>query len=128
MHLINYNTNSGKHVKLSGEIFVEPEKDSDGVYIQMYQDPDKSDKNTIIKCNPGTDVKSGDYIIVDGTIKGRLKGKNLMGVSLEAPFIISVKISSYQEVVVPTEKSIDINQKKEQYGYEREYPKVCVNL
>lgn len=110
----------GKHVNLSGEVFVEPEKDSDGVYVQMYQDPTNNDKNTIIKCDPDIDVKSGDYIIVDGTIKGRLKGKNLMGVSLEAPFIIasSVKISSYQEVVVPTKKSIDINQKKKQYGYE----------
>lgn len=110
----------GKRVKLSGEVFTDPDKDTDRVYVQMFQDPTNSNNQTLLICPSGTDVKSGDYIIIDGKVKDMFEGKNLMGGTIQAPRIVvdNVKISTYQDVVAPAVKTIKPKQKEKQFDYE----------
>ena len=54
----------GKKVDFYAQIFVEPERDKDGTYLQAWADKEHS-KNTIIAFkDPKLDVKREDYIHV----------------------------------------------------------------
>lgn len=110
----------GKQVKLTGKVFLEPERDEDGIYFQMFQNVKDNDNNTIIVYLGESDVKDGDYVLIDGKVDDVLDGTNAFGGTVTAPRIIasSITISTYQEIVSPTEKSIESGEKQEQYGYE----------
>ena len=94
----------GKYVKLSGQVFVDPEKDGDEVAIQVWHDPQNAEKNFIIYYKGNTDVKTNDYIEVNGKIAGKFKGENAFGGEVTAPLIEAdtLEVKSYIEVVVPT--------------------------
>lgn len=113
---------TGKHVKLSGQIFQEPERDENGVYFQMFQNITESENNTIVGYlgESELDVKNGDYVLIDGLIDGEVKGSNAFGGKIIAPKIIAttVEVSSYQEIVSPAEKIIEVQESREQHGYE----------
>lgn len=68
----------GKYVKLSGKIFVAPEKEDDGTYLQIYQDPENMN-HTFIAVTKSTNLSDGDYVTVDGKIEGEYSGKNALG-------------------------------------------------
>ena len=94
-----------KYVKITGEIFQEPETDDKGIYFQMWGDPSNSERNTLVGYN-GKDitVKNGDYVIVDGYIKGAYEGENALGGKVNAPVIVAetVTVSTYKDTVSPT--------------------------
>lgn len=116
----------GKRVNLSGVVFTDPEKDEEGTYFQMFQDAVNSDNNTFITYYDELDVENGDYVIIDGIVDRDAEGMNAFGATINAPGIIadSVIISTYQEVVSPTEKTVDNIGSQEQYGYEITVDKV----
>jgi hypothetical protein len=110
----------GKHVKISGIVFGNPESDENGIYFQMFQDAANNENSTIVAYKGIFDIKDGDYVIIDGIVDREAKGDNYFGASLSAPGIIadSIEISTYQDVVSPAEKTINLNKSHEQYGYE----------
>lgn len=94
----------GKYVKLSGQIFTEPEKSEDVTGLQIYQDPTNTANNFIVHYTGTESFATDDYVVVDGEIKGTFEGENMMGATLELPLIESSSVtkSSYIDVVTPT--------------------------
>lgn len=94
----------GKYVKLSGQVFVDPEKDDDEIALQVWHDPQNAEKNFIVYYKGEVTVKTNDYIEVDGKITGEFKGENAFGGEVTAPMIEAdtLEVKSYMEAVVPT--------------------------
>lgn len=66
----------GRKVTLVGQLFGDPEKDSSGIYFQMYGDPANYDRNTIVGYkNTEISLAGDDYVKVIGTVEERLKVK-----------------------------------------------------
>ena len=110
----------GQYVKLTGMIFATPEYDDEGVYVQMFADPENSANNVIVKyANPNIKLNNGDYISIDGCIKGEFKGENAFGGDVLAPKIIAdtLNIVSRNDVIAPTLKEISPNLSTDQSGY-----------
>ena len=79
-------------VDFYAQIFVEPERDKDGTYLQAWADKEHS-KNTIIAYkDPKLDVKREDYIHVKGTIKDVFEGENAFGGKVKGPTIVATSI------------------------------------
>lgn len=117
----------GRNVVLYGKIFIDPKKDGDTVYFQMYADPDELGRNTVVGYkNQNVDLKSGDYVKIIGTVSSEFKGSNLFGAALSAPKIIAtnVEVVNYITAVRPTIKSADINKTIDQSGYKFTIKKV----
>lgn len=90
----------GSSVEVVGRIFQNPERDSDGVYFQMWADPTESDYNTIVAFPDSALVLSnGDYVRVLGEVKGAYEGENAFGASLTAVTVLASSV----EVVDATE-------------------------
>ena len=116
----------GRQVTVTGKVYGDPEKDSDGVFFQMFGDPSNSGKNSVIGCKPDVTVKKDEFVKVTGTIEGTFTGKNAFGGDVTAPKIraSSVDESSYIDAVSPTIKSVDVNSKQSQKGYDVTVQKV----
>lgn len=117
----------GKYIKLTGKVFMPPEKDDDGVYFQMWEDPENNDHNTVVGYeSKDFDVKEGDFVAIDGKIDGVFKGKNSFGGSVDALQITatSIELTSYSEVVSPTLKEVEVNQQNSQNGVDIRIDKV----
>lgn len=110
----------GKYVELTGQVFTDPDTKDDMVALQMWQDPKNSEHNTIIVASKDIagDIKSQDYIKVTGYVEDEFKGENMMGGEIIAPQIVAEKIekSSYQDVMSPTNKTIDVNKTIDKNG------------
>ena len=109
----------GKYVKISGQVFLEPERDGDYIYFQMWEDPANSEGNTIVKASADVKVKSEDYIIVDGEVTGKFEGENYFGGTVTAPKIenATVEVVDYITAVAPTVKEKVVDSTQDQYGY-----------
>ncbi len=117
----------GRAVDFYAQVFVEPEKDADGVYLQAYADPDNYSKNVIIGLNdPSFSVKSNDYIKVKGVVKDEFKGENMMGGTVLAPAIMaeSIEVVDYVTAVSPAAKTIEVGETQDQNGYKITLEKV----
>lgn len=110
----------GHTVDFYAKIFVQPEKDNNGTYLQAYADPEHSEKNTLISINDSTlDVKTDDIIHVVGTVRKKFSGENAFGAEMVAPIIDAQKVekADYATAFAPTLKSIDVNKEQDQKGY-----------
>lgn len=117
----------GKYAVIKGRIFSTPEMDDNYVYFQMFNDVENSENNTIIRAlKPDFELKDGDYVIVDGEIKGTYEYDNMFGGTMYALQLsaISVQKADYITVVSPTIDTIEVNQQQEQYGYFIEVEKI----
>lgn len=118
----------GKYVKLSGQVFIEPEDAGDYIGLQIYSNPESLDNNFLVKApKDGTEYASDSYVIVDGKIEGTVTGENMMGGIVSAPLIDAdtVEISSYKDVVRPTVKEYTFESlSTDQYGYSVSVTKV----
>lgn len=109
----------GKYVKLTGKIFTTPETKDNVTALQIHHNTTDYSQNFIVKIeNPTATYNDGDYVIVDGKIKGTYKGTNLMGASLEVPLIEAdtVEVSTYMDIVVPTKNEVSYNAPIDQNG------------
>ncbi|WP_214885517.1 MULTISPECIES: DUF4352 domain-containing protein [unclassified Exiguobacterium] len=107
----------GYEVELTGQVFTEPEKDSDGTYIQFWADPENSEKNTLAAVNdPNLKISTNDYVIVKGVVKDKYEGENAFGGTIQAPVILaeSIEVSDYISVISPTEKEIVVDKEVNQ--------------
>jgi len=98
----------GKYVVLTGQIFVDPEKDGDTLGIQAWHDPDNVQNNFVIHYKGTENVKTNDYIKVDGKIAGTFEGENMFGGTVTAPLIESdsIEVMSYMDAIVPALQEI----------------------
>ena len=113
----NYKNNC---VEIIGKVFTAPEYTDDGIAIQMFADYKNFENNTIVYIsNKDFDVKVGDYVKIIGIVGDPFKGENALGGVVTAPTLTAKEYSviSYQDAVVPTIKSIDVNQTQTQFGY-----------
>ncbi len=122
------NKYKGKYVELVGKVFTEPNFDDKGVSFQMWADPEKAERNTVVGFeNPQLELHKDDYVKVTGKIEKKFKGKNGFGATVEAPQIKAenVEVLSYQDAVAPTTKEVSPSVKTlEQYGYQVTVDKV----
>lgn len=117
----------GKFVDLKAQIFREPETDGDTTLLQVWADPEKSEKNTIIYYNGKLDVKTEDYVKITGYVYEVMEYENAFGGKMSAPAIVATKIekSNYKDVMAPTIKEVDYTDKLvNQYNYKIEVTKV----
>ena len=95
----------GAFVNLSGVVFSNVEYDENGVYFQMWGDPENSNLNTVVGYpDPNFELESGQYVKLTGIVSGEFVGTNAFGGQISAAMIAadSLEISNYQDVVAPT--------------------------
>lgn len=95
----------GRTLELYGRVFNEPEYDDDGVYFQMWGDPENGERNTIVACkDTSLKLQDDDYVHISGSVSGKYEGENALGGKITAPAIIadSVEVVTYQEACAPT--------------------------
>lgn len=110
----------GKYIKVSGQIFTEPQYDDDLVAYQLFQDVSNSGNLTIAVTNDiECEAKNGDYVFVDGRIDGEFVGENAFGMEVTALSIqdATIEVSDYISVVSPALKTIDCNISQNQHDY-----------
>lgn len=109
-----------RHVVLTGKVFGQVERDEDGLYFQMYGDPENLEKNTVV-FYPGTEtpLSPDDYVYISGTIEGTFEGENAFGGTIIAATVIAdtLEVISYVQAVSPTIQTIGVNETQNQYGY-----------
>lgn len=111
----------GRRVKITGKIFTEPDYAKDYVTVQMFQDIKNSDNNTAVAYyGVSAELKNGDYIYIDGIVKDVLEGENALGGTVTAPLIIAnnLEVKSYQDIVEPALKILEVGETQIQNGYE----------
>ncbi|MBO8177157.1 MAG: DUF4352 domain-containing protein [Bacillus sp. (in: Bacteria)] len=116
----------GSKVEFYGRIFVEPERDSDGTYLQVFAN-NNSERNTIIMIeDPNVDVAMDDIIHVRGTVKDAFEGENAFGGVITAPMILadSIEKTDYQTAFAPAKQTIELNAEQNQHGYKLTVQKV----
>lgn len=109
----------GFEVEITGIVFSEPEKDEDGTYIQLWADPENSEKNTLVAINdPKLKIKTDDYVKIKGVVKDEFEGENAFGGTIKAPMILadSIEVVDYITAVAPTLKEIKIDKEINQHG------------
>ena len=111
----------GSTVELVGVIFGGVDYDGDGIYFQMWADPENIDYNTIVAYfDPELTLEDGQYIRISGTVIDVFEGENMMGGQIVAPAIQAdtLEVISYKDAVRPTiATATAINNTVEQYGY-----------
>ncbi|MGG3738438.1 DUF4352 domain-containing protein [Aeribacillus pallidus] len=116
----------GSKVDFYGRIFVEPERDSDGTYLQVFAN-NNSERNAIIMIeDPNVDVAMDDIIHVTGTVKDAFEGENAFGGVITAPMILadSIEKTDYQTAFAPAKQTIELNAEQNQHGYKLTVQKV----
>lgn len=112
---------TGRTVTLSGKVFATPEQDENGIYFQMYADPEDSELNTVVAyADPDFELESGDYVKLTGVVYGEFEGTNAFGSTVTAPQIVAseMEISSYADVVSPALKTVTLEDASvTQHGY-----------
>ena len=78
----------GSTVELVGVIFGGVDYDGDGIYFQMWADPENIDYNTVVAYfAPELTLEDGQYIRISGTVIDVFEGENMMGGQIVAPAI-----------------------------------------
>lgn len=118
----------GRTVELIGKVFSEPEYDMDGVYFQMWGDPQNSELNTVVGyLDPEFELVSGDYVKILGTVKDVFEGENMMGGKIIAPSILaeSLEVMSYEDAIAPAlYTAVPAEKTQDQIGYKVTVEKV----
>jgi hypothetical protein len=109
----------GKSVDFYARIFVTPDKDDKGTYIQAYANNDNN-KNTFIAIKDSNiDFKNGDIIHVIGVVDKKIEGKNTLGSLITMPIIVAsiIEKSDYTTAFSTSIKTFNINEEQNQNGY-----------
>lgn len=109
----------GSKVEFYAKVFVEPEKDDDGTYLQVFAN-NNDERNTIVGISdPNLDVKMDDIILVKGSVEDVFEGDNALGGTISAPAIKaeSIEKSDYATAFAPALKTVDVNKEINQHGY-----------
>ncbi|MFD1363332.1 DUF4352 domain-containing protein [Lentibacillus salinarum] len=110
----------GYEVTFTGKVFVQPERDEDGTYLQVFADPENAEQNVIVgMADSDFDVSSDDYVRVSGVIHDEFQGENAFGGTLNAPAVKaeSVEVVDYVTAVSPAIETIEVDKSQDQHGY-----------
>lgn len=109
----------GKYITIGGIVFGEPDVGEDGMAFQMYADPINYGKNTVVYFLGDADITVGDYVMVDGMIRGAYEYTSVIGAEVTALLIETenVRLSDYIECCAPTIKEVVLEQTIDQKGY-----------
>ncbi|GAB3049293.1 DUF4352 domain-containing protein [Virgibacillus ainsalahensis] len=116
-----------QEVEFTGKVFIEPERDADGTYIQVYAKPENHEQNIIVGIEDSNlEVSMDDYVKVTGVVMDQFEGENLMGGTLAVPVVYasSVETVDYITAVSPTLKTIEVNEEINQHGFAVEVQKI----
>jgi len=108
----------GQVIQWGGQVFVEPEKDNAGVYLQvMHTDSDNS--FVVGYQKPDFQVKQDDYIIVTGVVSGKFEGENGFGAKLSKPLIKAglIEQSTRSGTAESADLTIPVSQTNTQNGF-----------
>lgn len=108
----------GSKVEFYAKIFLEPEKDDEGTYLQVYAE-NNDERNTIVAIeDPKLNVKVDDIIKVTGVVYDEYEGENLMGGTLVLPMVKadSIEVVDYVTAFSPAIKTIEVNKEINQHG------------
>ena len=117
----------GYEVEFTGQVFVEPERDEDGIYLQVFENPQKSENNAIVSFDDtNIDVETEDYVQISGIVMDEFEGENLMGGTITAPMVeaSSIEVVDYITAVSPTIQTIEVDEVVEQHGMEVQLQKI----
>lgn len=110
----------GYNYSFIGKVFTTPEKDEDGVYLQVFADPKNSEYNTIVAFEDSNfEVSDGDYVKVDGIVEGVFEGENMLGGAVTAPVLraTSLEVLSYIDALAPTIATLKTSEAIDQNGF-----------
>lgn len=110
----------GYSYSFTGKVFITPEKDDKGIYLQVYADPQNSAHNTLVAFDdPNFEVNDGDYVKIDGVIKDEYEGENMLGGTVIAPVMNakSIEVLSYIDAVAPTIDTLNSGEEIDQHGF-----------
>lgn len=108
-------------VEFTGVVFIEPEQDKDGVYLQVYAKPENYEQNVIVGYeDPDFEVEEEDYVQVKGVVQGEMEGENVMGGDLAVPVVYAtdLEVVDYATAVAPALDEVEIDETIEQHGVE----------
>lgn len=109
----NPNMYKDRSVALSGKVG-EIQRRKNSIAFEMLGDPTNSMTSTIVAyTDPTVDVKSGDYIKVNGTMISAM-GKKVLVPTI---FADSIEVVGYIDALSPTIKSVDIQESQTLYGH-----------
>ncbi|MFD1705155.1 DUF4352 domain-containing protein [Siminovitchia sediminis] len=116
----------GSGVDFYARVFIEPERDSDGTYLQAFANNHDERNVVIMSEDPSLEIASEDIIHVKGVIKDTFEGENAFGGQVTAPAILAetVEVSDYQTAFAPAKETIELNEEQNQHGYILEVQKV----
>ena len=100
-------------------MFVDPERDAKGTYLQVYVDPKNSKWATIVGVkDPNLQVAAQDYVHVVGVIHGKYTGKTVLGASVTDPVVIasSVTKATAVDAATPATSTTTVNSTQKQFG------------
>lgn len=109
-----------RYVEIVGRVFTAPEFDDEGVSVQMWADIENNENNTIVYIqDKDFDVKQDDYVRIVGKVGDVFEGTNAFGGTVTAPILAAkeYEVISYKDALMPTLKTIDVNETQTQYGY-----------
>ena len=88
----NADSFKGRTFEFTGRV-LDVEKDGGTLYLQVYQDIENYENNTIV-VYPEADVKikNDDFVKVNGTIDGSFKGENAFGGEVVAPQVTATSV------------------------------------
>lgn len=84
----------GASVDVIGQVFLEPERDAEGVYFQMYVDGNSNYNTVVGYADPSFELATDDYVAVRGTLEGELTGENAFGAALSLPTIAATVVET----------------------------------
>lgn len=122
----------GKAVQLSGMICAEPQYEGDQVTLEMWNDPENAAKRVVVSLkNPTEQFAANQYVMVDGIVSGEATDaasgesdstSTNSAVTVNATIVPrieakTVTLSTYKDVVAPTQKEVTFGTSIEQHGY-----------
>lgn len=116
----------GSYVEFFGRVFTEPERDSDGTYLQVFAD-NNSDRNVLVGImDPDIEVATDDIIHVKGTVHDVFEGENAFGALITAPMVLSesVEITDYQTAFAPAKTTVELDEEQNHNGYKLTVQKI----
>lgn len=108
----------GKIIEWGGKVFVEPEKDKDAIFLQIYS-TDNDKPFVALYSNPDFEVKDGDYVLVTGAVKGKMEAENAFGAKLSRPLIEAglIETGNRSQVLAKPQTIIPLNMTNTQNNF-----------
>ena len=115
----------GRTFEFPGKV-LDVEKDGSDLYLQVYQDIENYENNTIVVYKDAdVSVKADDFVRVTGTIDGVFSGENALGGEIEAPQMTASKVEKIDAMeAFPATKTVEVDQTVTKGSYEATVSKV----